>query len=924
MASVNSQDAIQVVISTSGQEGRPKSSTSTGPSEPSSTRRSTRIKPTSRQKSTSPTDTAISCDGDDSQDDHGPDHEFQRGRSSGNQTASGPKNTRAANKATNSGKQAIHGTKKTKTGMKQAAPENHTEYCQRMKDDPSSIPAERDENATIKLLNRKIRQGEKELRKARAEMRESKKKLSSARDAIAELKREVNRFQDDHLKLVSKDKFQAELDVDLDVKFNDIFNEINDISKAWGFTDWWNVDQIAVKKALSNLSSGESMPFATKRLLLAAEHNQIPPRVVLSALINKEICAETFARPFAHLRLSLDAQDDEKTEVTLNRIIASAEKKSPNSQHKLRATILRAIDDRPVEKSQLVESCAQQPIPPAQAKRCRDITSSIFQKVGVLLREVPDVQRNARHTQMLLVVEKAMRLSCVLSMQHPKVQFFFLNDLTEPIFTLKDTWFQPYHGLGIDESDENGLSKAQDFVGQPIDMVVAPAVARYGDKDGENYNMENIVFRGSVWIVRDDGTASQDTLNLHSAEKDTRERVEHASGSRVSIDLSRQTPEHTMLQTREDEQQSLETGSPAEGSNKGRGLRTNRQPTKKAAEAKAETAERQKCSERGQRLVKSPRKWEPPTGNSAVSEQLQGPLGPEIVCLGSANSRSPSKSEERVDQPQQTTKKECSESEASSDYKDRAQSSPPATTHPDQGFETPPCKRKRKQKKNNLCDGGERATEGQPGIAEAGSEGINDAQNSQTIASQPTLPPSSPPVTASASEPTSGARSEQRDQDQGSRKRQFSTSKVDDKTEEVENVDDDQPPKRQASITDGLPIPGHIATESESSSLAEAEPRDATHPAAEERGGEQAAEEERPIPRLQENHYESNIPEAGSSCPDHISINSAADGPGTTSTEPDGHRKAPGDASSPVDEQGQSSQEGAPNWLNPDGSLEVT
>ncbi|OAP63614.1 hypothetical protein AYL99_02841 [Fonsecaea erecta] len=742
------------------------STKSSDPSSPS--RKSKRSKTTSHQRRTSSTDTTTDPDGDKFRDSHGLDLDFQEKSTEKPQTTSEPKNKQGPKSAAKSGKQATPGTRETKAGGKQ-----------------------KNKNDTTETAEGKIKQLGKDLRTAKQEIKEFKKECTSARIRIAELKNQVDSYHNDHLELVSKDKVEAELDAELDTKFKGIFNDTRDISKAWGFPDWSKVDIPELEKVFSNLSGVSARPFATDRLLLAVKDKKIPLRVVLSAFINKEICTETFARPFAHLEFGLHGQDDEKTEMILERIMGIAEKKSPNSQHKLRATILRAIDDFPMERSQWVESWAQQALSIAQVERCRHVTQSIFQKVGMLLKEVTNEEQAARDTQMLQVVESAMRLSGILNMQFPKIQFFFLNDLTETNFSLKDTHFQLDQALHIDESDEGDRSKAQALESQPIDMVVEPAVARYGNKNGEDYETGNVVSRGSVWIVQNNKSVSQEAATCRPAERLSNDEGGDTSGE-GSTALSNHAPKISTLDLIEAGERSQSAGNATKAPEMSYNICRNRQPTKKADEGKIRGGGRQNESKHQQGSTRNPEQLEPTANRPATSKQPERPLDDEVIWIDSDDCRSASQSDDRADLQTQTT-----DSAASSTQKTGAQLQL-QPTNPDQGPKRSPPKQGHKQGKKGHCPRGETGTESESGDAAGSPEGVDHSHTSYVIASPDVLSSSSPSAVAFASDQRAESVSNQGDPDQHFKKRKLSTSKVGGQPGDEKNLENIQPVKRQA------------------------------------------------------------------------------------------------------------------------------
>ncbi|KAH0832669.1 hypothetical protein FOPE_01280 [Fonsecaea pedrosoi] len=636
-------------------------------------------------------------------------------------------------------------------GKKQDPPKDKKELDRRKKENPSSIPSFKGINATASPE----RQWEKEVRREKQKTLKHKKDLDSARAEIRELKRQVDSYLNDRLGLMSKDKEEVELDPDLENKFRDIFRDVGDLSRAWSVSDWREVDRATVLEVFSSLSSTMTRPFATEKLLLAVQHATIPPRIVLSAFINKEICAETFARPFAHLQLGLHGRDVDLIEVILNEVMNGAEKKSPDSQHKVRVTILRAISDSPAVENHWVKSRTQQAMDFAQKERCKHIASSLIQKMGILFRDVTNEERDGRDHQVFDVVEKAMRLSCVLNMQYPNIQFVFLDDLSKPKFTWDDGRFQLHQALGIDENDEENPNEAQALVGQPLDLVVAPMVERYGNKDGESYDTKNVILQGTVWIVRNSKSTSQEISNSHSANADPDREVQHYAESRKSVEPRELMSGSTVPHTSQAGQQKLRMREATDLAKKSYGLRTRTKITEKAAEAEAQKACWRNLSKGSQETTRNSEKQKHTTKCSATAEQNGAPVDHDVICLGER--RNVSESAERDQTQLLSTEAKTPHEDAGSVYEDEAQHTckSPVITDREPAAQVPALEQERSPEQDSRASVVQAATESQPEIAD-GSPGGTD--NSRSHAS--TALSISTPASTLTQDPATRAQSE--------------------------------------------------------------------------------------------------------------------------------------------------------------------
>ncbi|OAL37503.1 hypothetical protein AYO20_03352 [Fonsecaea nubica] len=678
-------------------------------------------------KSGSVVNNTAGSDDNDFSDSHGPDPDYGKpAPPRKKQTTSGCKNKPGAKGAVNSAKPATGRATKGNRGKKQDPPKDKKELDRRMKENPSSIPSFDGRNDTASPE----RQWEKEVRRQKQETRNYKRKLESAQKEIKQLNRQVDSYMNDRLGLMSKDKEEVELDPDLENKFRDIFRDVGVLSRAWSVSDWREVDRATVLEVFSSLSSTMTRPFATEKLLLAVQHATIPPRIVLSAFINKEICAETFARPFAHLQLGLYGRDVDLIEVILNEVMNGAEKKSPDSQHKMRVTILRAISDSPAVEKHWVKSRTQQAMDFAQKERCKHIASSLIQRMGILFRDVTNEERDGRDHQVLDVVEKAMRLSCVLNMQYPNIQFVFLNDLSRPKFTWKDGRFQLHQALGIDEHDEDNPNEAHALVGQPLDLVVAPMVERYGNKDGESYDTKNVILQGTVWIVRNSKSSS------HSANADPDEEVQHDAESRESVESCEPMSGSTVPHTSQAGQQNSRTREPTDLAKKAYGLRTETMRTWKAAEAEAQKGCRRNRSKGSQETTRNLEKQKHTTKCSATAKQTGAPVDHDVICLAERGNVSESAKKDQTQLP--STEAKTPHEDAGSVYEDEAQPTckSPVITDQEPDTEVPALEQ------DTRASGGKAAIESHPEISD-GSPGGPDNSGSHASTSLPISTPAS-------------------------------------------------------------------------------------------------------------------------------------------------------------------------------------
>ncbi|KIW91938.1 uncharacterized protein Z519_06920 [Cladophialophora bantiana CBS 173.52] len=730
MASIQSSNKVEVVIERSKEAGPLVLSDATSSSNQSpKPRRRDRVRPSSRRQSF-PEDTAAESSRDETRDYHGSDPDYEDTCPEGSQVTTRSKRKRSTGGPVSPRKPATVGTKDTKPSGKLDQPANGIDSAQSAKAKRSRKLADKDDK------DKPTNEWMKELRASRAALRQLEKqirgceeKLESARKEAEKERIKADRFRQDHLKLLSKGKVEVESNIKIDTKCDIIFHN-KSFCKAWAIPNWTDINLTTLREAFSKLSSKKSKPFATTAVLRAAEQKRIPSWVVLNAYLNRELCAETFARPFAHLRLGPAEEDNGKSESLLNRIMERAEEKSPNTKHKLRVTILRAIDPSPVEGGQLTSSTTQQEMSVERVERCKEIVSHIVAEVSMLLKDVNDEERNARESQLLHIVENAMELSHAISVQYPTVQFYFLDNLKKPEFELKKFWFKPHDVLKITTDEE-----AQALVGEPIDIVVAPAVVRYGDKDGENYERGQLVSQGSAWIASAE-LASRNIADTQSTDLLSREEERKISESRRRTELYEQIPENPAPQATKPEKEDIKKELSPDASKTPYKLRTQRRPTRKKAETEAGTIQQDGRSERSQSMVNDPEEpIPPPSSRGLLRASAQPPLlDHDAEPAESAEGRSTHPSENKDENQEQQVLTMTSRDLAACLEHGLSKSSPNGGQ--DSRFDRPP-KRKREQARKETgaqTHRGEMTTKGEAGNAEVNSEVIDNLQAKQAAA----------------------------------------------------------------------------------------------------------------------------------------------------------------------------------------------
>jgi hypothetical protein len=163
--------------------------------------------------------------------------------------------------------------------------------------------------------------------------------------------------------------------------------------------------------------------------------------------------------------------------------------------------------DEPVKASgRLNETTEQIPLPQARKTHCQSVLSQIISVIAFTLKEASTEQRTQMETELCHIVEKASRLSGACSLQNPSLRYAFLSEFPGWTFKRNDAYFRSHRLLKLEEETEEANeetdNEASKYVGQPIDLIVTPAIVRNGTASGENYDKQKIVYRGTSWIVK--------------------------------------------------------------------------------------------------------------------------------------------------------------------------------------------------------------------------------------------------------------------------------------------------------------------------------------------------------------------------------------------------------------------------------------
>jgi hypothetical protein len=406
----------------------------------------------------------------------------------------------------------------------------------------------------ITKLTRESREASKEHDEETAELR---KRIAELEQNLEEKARKLKKLAEAHLMQSKKEIFQVEPDSQAASILKGNSTSINSWTAQYTIKAWTYQSLSKVLEAFVRISDVGDRPFVSKKFEMAVARGIIPPRVIGNAFLHHQLYAATLNRPFAQLSNDLDDAGNERLEGALTSIMSFAkhsklsrfvQQESPlieldsrQAQHRLRANILRAIEQPSEPRSQ----ASQQMLQPRHKQHCERAVADFIEDFSMMLRnDLNYSQRQKRATDLQGIFEDMMKLSIVFAAQHPFINIRFLNDLDESSFDMRDREFRPARGLHLevdddddDKQDINEAARACGIYGKPLDLVISPCITRHGDKDAEHYDMKTVLCPGTVWMVKDKdltagtplfgGKSSQHQTQDQSASRGTTSSLHH-------------------------------------------------------------------------------------------------------------------------------------------------------------------------------------------------------------------------------------------------------------------------------------------------------------------------------------------------------------------------------------------------------------
>ena len=142
--------------------------------------------------------------------------------------------------------------------------------------------------------------------------RESKEEIKQLKGEVDSKEVAVVGMQEERLGLLQRSDVPAQDDAEVTRQLTSLLQKCYEWTKAWGFTDWSDAKFSTAVNIRDDLLRGDAESSATARAGLAIIQGQIPPRVLLLALLNRELCQETFIQPLAVLKADVDDPTSDK------------------------------------------------------------------------------------------------------------------------------------------------------------------------------------------------------------------------------------------------------------------------------------------------------------------------------------------------------------------------------------------------------------------------------------------------------------------------------------------------------------------------------------------------------------------------------------------------------------------------------------
>lgn len=348
------------------------------------------------------------------------------------------------------------------------------------------------------------------------------KEIEDFTSEVLGLKAELQQLQAEQLDRLNKQTHPAHNDRWLITNLEKIFAESKKWSKTWTLGAW-NDGQLA---QLQEAGQPDPTHLASPQAQHAMQAARLPTWLVMNAILNEFFCSQTFGCPFACLRKDRDkdigCNIERALDHVMRRIKSSMDHSRPTvvfanicflesvaTENTVRASILRALDAPVLEEK---ESGSLLPL--ARGMRdsikaaCTEMMSWFLGRYHALLIVQEDQEAKMRKSQLQSIFEAAMGLSTSLATQNPELRVCFLAQMSGTCFSLDHPQLRAHRAMGLKEEidAQYGLDpKKIGIDGRPIDMVIEPMVVRIGDEEGENYEIEKILKKAEIWMVKEQG-----------------------------------------------------------------------------------------------------------------------------------------------------------------------------------------------------------------------------------------------------------------------------------------------------------------------------------------------------------------------------------------------------------------------------------
>jgi hypothetical protein len=149
--------------------------------------------------------------------------------------------------------------------------------------------------------------------------------------------------------------------------------------------------------------------------------------------------------------------------------------------------MMASNDDHRLSDDQLIEDCV--------SGACHQVVQDLVQgPMRLLIHQMESPAEEACLHTLTSILGEAARLAVLLWSQRPMVQCLWLDTLLQERFQVDSPLLQAHPVHKLDDSNDRRLD------GQPVRLVVRPAVRRMGTHEGESYSQSKVWVKAVVLV----------------------------------------------------------------------------------------------------------------------------------------------------------------------------------------------------------------------------------------------------------------------------------------------------------------------------------------------------------------------------------------------------------------------------------------